>query len=88
MENIKPCPHMKTIISSLVDGAVTGIVKRYGLWHIGHCPRCQAALQALRDLHARLAALAAKPTDRPDTLSADRRSNLEAAWDRLDRERA
>jgi hypothetical protein len=77
---------MKTIISALIDNKVTGLIKSYALWHIHHCPRCQAALQALRDLHARLHILATKPTNAPSTLSEDRRSRLEAAWDAVERE--
>jgi hypothetical protein len=64
------------------------VIKSYALWHIRHCPRCQAALNALRDLHARLHNLASKPAvDAPAGLSDERRSRLEAAWDRVEEER-
>lgn len=86
MEKIKPCWHMKKIISALVDNKVTGIIKSYATWHIGHCPRCQAALTALRELHTRLLGLASKPDAAPPVLSDDRRSRLEAAWDAVERE--
>ena len=86
MERIKPCWHMKTVISALVDNKVTGLLKQYATWHISHCPRCQAALDALRAMHGRLLTLAAKPDGGSTALSDERKSRLEAAWDAVERE--
>jgi len=86
MERIKPCWHMKTIISALVDNKVTGLIKQYATWHIGHCPHCQAALAALRELHSRLLNIGAKPDGGSTELTSDRMSKLEAAWDKVERE--
>ncbi|BDI32935.1 hypothetical protein CCAX7_49860 [Capsulimonas corticalis] len=85
IEPIKPCWHMKSLISGLVDGSVTGMVQKYALWHLAHCPRCQAALDALKQVSERLRRLgaAAPPALAAEgaSLSPDRWAAMEAAWE-------
>ncbi len=86
-----PCPHLRTLISALSDGSLTGIARWYAAQHAKGCPRCAAALVALRAQRERLRALglpshqATPATSAPaPTLSPERRAALEAAWRRLD----
>ena len=53
---------MKNLISGLIDGKLTGLIQRYALWHVAHCPRCHAALTALARMSERLRALGAAPS--------------------------
>ncbi len=83
-----PCPHLRTLISALSDGSLTGLARWYAAQHAKGCSRCANALVALRAQRDRLRALglpspeAAAPA--PPVLSPERREALEAAWRRLD----
>lgn len=84
-----PCPHLRTLISALSDGSLSGIARWYATQHAKGCPRCAAALVALRAQRERLRALGLPSHDAPaappaPALSPERRAALEAAWSRLD----
>lgn len=93
--NGKPCPHMTTLISALSDGSLRGLARWYAEQHARGCPRCAAALDALRQQRQRLRALGMPAPTEADTattapsphalaLSPERRAALEAAWAGLD----
>ncbi|HEX5323563.1 MAG TPA: zf-HC2 domain-containing protein [Capsulimonadaceae bacterium] len=85
--NLKPCFHMRTLVSAWVDGKLTGIAKWYTEWHIKHCPQCQCSLPFLRGLHDRLQSLATQPRGEDEAesqLSEPRWSHIEEGWDKVD----
>lgn len=69
---------MKVWLSASLDGALSRLALWYTQWHVKHCPRCQAALAALRALRDRLRALPVA-SGRP-VLSPARWQIIEAAW--------
>lgn len=81
MSSARPCPHMKTLLSALADGTLSGIARWYAENHAVRCPRCGEALASLRVLRDRLRTLGVPGGD---TLSAERVATLEAALDRID----
>ena len=85
-DDLKPCPHMETLVSAWLDGALTGLLRWYTAWHVAHCPRCTDAAPVLRVLRARLRRIAALPPD--PTLTPERRAAIEAAWQRADQSSA
>ncbi|MEO7717803.1 MAG: zf-HC2 domain-containing protein [Capsulimonas sp.] len=91
IQPIRPCWHTRSLLSALVDGELTGWVRKYVQWHVAHCPRCLAALDALKQLSQRLrglgepASLAADNKIQAPTLSADRWTAMEAAWEKAER---
>ena len=70
---------MKPLLSSASDGALTGLMRRFADWHVAHCPRCAAALAALKALRTRLSALLTAPQP-VEALSEGRWARLESAW--------
>lgn len=84
---IRPCFFMRGLLSASCDDALEGLTRRFAEWHVAHCPRCAAALAALRTLHARLRALVSPMTDAADAhLPPERWARLEAAWAEADRQ--
>ena len=81
----KPCPHMRTLVSAWLDGALTGFAKWYVEWHMKHCERCSESVPFFQGLHHRLEDLATK--DKAPDLGADRWEKIEAAWAEADRKR-
>lgn len=79
--DLKPCPHMRTLVSAWVDGRLTGLAKWYTDWHIKHCPQCQSSLPFLRSLHERMRELSERGAD---TIPDERWTRIESAWDRVD----
>ena len=80
--DLKPCPHMQTLVSAWLDGALTGLMRWYTEWHVAHCPRCTDAVPVLRVLRARLRRLSEVPPD--PALTPEQRNAVEAAWQRAD----
>ena len=79
--NGQPCPHMVTLVSAYADGALRGFARWYTRLHVGGCPRCQAALDAVKKLKERLEAIRAQlPDSTPYSLAEKRWESLEAAW--------
>jgi predicted anti-sigma-YlaC factor YlaD len=76
---------MKTLLSAACDNALNGLSQRFTNWHVAHCPRCRAALEALQELHRRLRALAAPEPETSESLAPERWVRLEAAWAETDR---
>ena len=74
---------MKTFLSAACDDALSGWARWYTDWHVGHCPRCAAALAALKALRTRLGALLSPPVP-AEGLSEGRWARLEAAWAEAD----
>ena len=78
---IRPCFFMKTLLSAACDNALAGLWRSFTEWHVAHCPRCAAALAALRALKGRLRALVSpKPEAAEEHLARERWARLEAAW--------
>jgi hypothetical protein len=85
--DLKPCPHMRTLVSAWVDGKMTGIAKWYTEWHVKHCPQCQSAIPFLRSLHERLQSLGSQETSQggpSQELPELRWSRIREAWDKVD----
>ena len=81
---IKPCRHMEQWVNALADESLTGFARWYTQLHVRGCRRCYAALEAIRQLKARLKALHSSTGWVPATLGQDRRAALEAAMDAVD----
>ena len=81
--DLKPCPHMRTLVSAWIDNRLTGIAKWYTEWHVKHCPQCQSSLPFLRSLHERMRQLAGRGDE---TIPELRWAKIESAWEKLDEE--
>lgn len=81
--DLKPCPHMRTLVSAWIDGKLTGLAKWYTERHIHDCRQCSASVPFLRKMHDRLRGLAGVE-DNESTLATDRWQNLDAAFDRVE----
>ena len=81
---IRPCFFMKTLLSAACDNALSGLSQWFTDWHVAHCPRCRAALDALRDLHRRLQSLVLPEPETQTGLPPERWARLEAAWAEID----
>ena len=82
---IEPCRHMRTWVSSLADGSLTGLARWYTELHVKGCPHCKPALEAIRVLRERLEALArADAPAAAHSLPAERRTSLKQALDSID----
>jgi len=83
---IKPCEHMAGMVSSLSDGSLHGVALWYTKFHVATCPKCTAALAALRTLRERLSALThlgAMP--QAIGLAPERRAKMEEAFEQIER---
>ncbi len=76
--DLKPCPHMRILVSSWLDGALAGFALWYTEFHIAHCPQCRSSLPFLRTLHSRLAQMGANSPEA--ALAPERWEQVEAAW--------
>lgn len=86
VQAIRPCWYMARWVHALAEDRLTGIARWYLNLHLAGCPKCREALESLRALHQRLRKLDRAWAERPATLSTDRRVDLEAALDAIDRE--
>ena len=82
-ENLKPCPHMRTLVSAWTDGALRGLPRWYTEAHVKGCPQCQASLPFLRTLRARVGELA-ETGPVPEPLTETRRQTVEGAWEQAE----
>ena len=76
----RPCPHMKTLLSALADGSLTGIARWYTEHHAQRCPGCGSSLGNLKTVRERIRTLGVPDGDTLQ-LSEDRWAAIEAAWD-------
>lgn len=83
MKPLRPCPHMKTLLSALADNSLTGIARWYAQNHAQHCPGCAQALSDLTTLRSRIRALGV-PSGEALSLSEERWVQLEAAWEEIE----
>lgn len=81
--DLKPCPHMRTLVSAWSDGRLTGLARWYTERHVKDCPQCQSSIPFLRSMHARLLSLGAPPGDA--ALGPGRWARVEAEWERAER---
>jgi len=81
---LKPCPHMKTLLSALADGSLTGVARWFTENHAKGCPGCGYTLGTLRTLRERVRALGV-PEQATLQLPEDRWAKVEAAWEEQDR---
>lgn len=81
----KPCPHMKTLLSTVADGTLTGLLLRFTRAHVSACTHCRGALDGLVVLRTRMQALAQNEAQSEFlVLTTERRVILEEAWVRVD----
>jgi len=78
----RPCWHMRSLVSTLADGALSGLARWYTVQHIAGCPQCKGGLAYFQALKARLH-FAPAPTL---PLTPARWAAVEAAWLEADRE--
>lgn len=83
-KDLKPCPHMRTLVSAWMDGKLAGLAKAYTEWHVRHCPQCGASLPFLRGLSERMRHLAEARRERSLELPKERWAEIEAGWDKVD----
>jgi hypothetical protein len=83
MIQTKPCIHIRSLLSPLMDSRLSGVLGAYVHWHVERCPRCQTALDNLREIVGHLSARSHAPFQ--PTLGVDRWAKLEAAWDAAER---
>ena len=79
----KPCPHMKNLLSTLVDSSLTGVARWYSENHARRCPGCSSALSSLSMVRERVRALGV-PSSEALQLSQERWDSIEAAWVEVD----
>ena len=82
--DLKPCPHMRTLVSAWIDGRLTGLARWYTERHVHACRQCQSSLPLLRGMRARLLHLAAPPPEA--ALTPERWAQVEAEWERAERD--
>lgn len=75
---------MRGLMSAWVDGALSGLARRFVEWHLGGCERCREALPILRALRTRLRGLKAEGDAPPPSLSPERWAAVEASWEQAD----
>ena len=80
---MRPCPHMKTLLSALADGSLTGLARWYAENHARRCPGCGSALGGLRTIRERIRTLGV-PTGESLRLSGEHWEAIEAAWEQVD----
>ena len=81
--DLKPCPHMRTLVSAWVDGRLTGLARWYTERHVKDCPQCQSSVPFLRSMHARLLSLGT-PREAA-ALEPGRWARVEAEWEKAER---
>jgi hypothetical protein len=82
---VKPCSHMKLLLSSLADGTLTGMVRWFAEQHARGCEHCGQTLENLLILRSRLRAINSFPKKEDSlALTAERRAALEATWKEMD----
>jgi hypothetical protein len=79
--DLKPCPHMRGLVSAKVDGNLHGIAAWYTDLHISGCNQCQASIPFLTSLKDRLSELEAEGDK---TLADDRKARVEAELIKID----
>src|SRR5512142_2933711 len=85
---IDPCRHMARWVSALADGSLRGIPRWYTRLHVAGCPRCRAALEALRALRDRLLRLGrSEGAGAQDALTPEHRLRLRASLDAVDKDK-
>lgn len=81
----KPCPHMKTLLSTTADGNLRGLLLRFTRVHVAGCAPCRGALDGLLILRTRMQTLYHSETQTETlVLTTERRARLEEAWLRVD----
>lgn len=81
--DLKPCPHMRTLVSAWLDNQLHGLALWYTKRHVAHCRRCQSSAPFLRTMHSRLRELG--EPDPEALLTPDRWEKVENAWDQAER---
>ena len=77
---MKPCSHMKTLLSAMADNSLTGLALWYAENHARRCPSCSSALSDLQTLRKRIRTLGV-PEGEPLRLSEERWTKIAAAWE-------
>jgi hypothetical protein len=78
---------MATLVSAYADGGLRGLARWYTRFHISGCPRCKAALEALKQLKDRLRSLTSPAGSIADSrLSGERWNRLDSAWEKAEKD--
>jgi hypothetical protein len=77
--NLKPCKHMETLVSAMVDGRLSGFYLWFTKVHVKGCTQCSTSLPFLGKLKARVEALAQH--DHMGEMPTERWSVVEKKWD-------
>ncbi len=77
----KPCWHMRTLVSSLADNQLGGLLRWFTRQHVTGCPQCQTGLATIESVRARLRELEQTPAA---SLPPARWEKVEAAWEQTD----
>src|SRR2546421_5398870 len=84
-QRVEPCRYMRTWVSELADGSLTGLARWYTELHVKGCPHCKPAVEAIRALRQRLEILArADIPSESAHLAPERHSALETVLDSID----
>jgi hypothetical protein len=84
IEPCTPCRHMARWVAAATDDSLRGFARWYTTLHLRGCPRCRAALAALRAVRERLLDLG-RTREAAEPLPADRQRSLQDALDAIDR---
>jgi hypothetical protein len=80
--DLKPCSHMRTLVSARVDNKLSGLAGWYTDHHIKGCAQCQASIPFLTSLKERLLELESDGSD--DRLQATRMESIEQNLQKID----
>ena len=75
----KPCAHMRTLVSALADGALSGVARWYTLRHIDGCAQCRKGMATIMEVQERLRVIHAEGGEEA-SLSPEQWAAVEAAW--------
>ena len=82
--DLKPCKHMETLVSSMVDGNLKGLPLLYTKSHVKGCAKCAASIPHLGKLKDRVCELGNQEDN--TIMPPERWSNVEEGWDKTDME--
>ncbi len=83
-QDVRPCSHMEGMVNGLADGTLHGPAKWYTELHAMHCTQCKAAVKNLRIVIGKVKDLRDDDTANGERMPAERREDLERAFDEVD----
>jgi hypothetical protein len=80
--DLKPCSHMRGLVSAHIDGKLGGVADWYTRFHIKGCAQCSASIPFLVSLKSRLSSLDTEIEE--DALGSDRHAAIDAELAKID----